>query len=353
MASPTAWDSTVEPLCGENDPFGRKDTANQYARELWSNLTAEHYKADGAHKAPLAVSEWGTYTATGKKQTVTLVDTDIDISYLEVYPHVNTTFPYMKISDWNGVDEWTGSYAGNLAIESNAADGNTTFTDLYGTHTIVANGDVQHKTAVNQGFNASSIYFDGTGDYLSIADHADWDFGTNDFCVSFDVYFVDKDANTYACFLDHNDWRIWYEDGNTRITVTIEGTAYHYTWSPSENTWYRVEVYRLSNDDLYVAVDRTSLGSNNVSDNITGATDALTIGCDVSATSTYFLNGYMDDIFINSDDDFYKSWSLSKTVGGPNPISGIWRLGQGKFQLHGSTAGYQGTHSYQAIGVVL
>ena len=74
---------------------------------------------------------------------------------------------------------------GNLCIHSNDADGSTTFIDSsFSNHTISYTGDVHHETDQAK-FGISSIYFDGTGDYLSIPDSDDWTFGTEDFTIDF------------------------------------------------------------------------------------------------------------------------------------------------------------------------
>ncbi|KKR58644.1 MAG: hypothetical protein UT97_C0027G0001, partial [Parcubacteria group bacterium GW2011_GWC2_40_31] len=51
--------------------------------------------------------------------------------------------------------------------------------------TITANGNA--RTA-GGGKIGNSVYFDGTGDYLSVPDSADWDFGTGNFSVDFWAY---------------------------------------------------------------------------------------------------------------------------------------------------------------------
>ncbi len=72
-----------------------------------------------------------------------------------------------------------------LLIHSDTTDGSTVFVDSSDSaHTIVANGNVHHDTAQAK-FGTSSIYFDGAGDFLSIADSPDWAFGDADFTVDF------------------------------------------------------------------------------------------------------------------------------------------------------------------------
>ncbi len=72
-----------------------------------------------------------------------------------------------------------------LLIQSNNTDGskNIEDTSIFGKE-VTVNGDVQHSTGANKLGN-TSLYFDGTGDYLHLNDSADWDFGSGDFTIDF------------------------------------------------------------------------------------------------------------------------------------------------------------------------
>ncbi|MEH0022219.1 MAG: LamG-like jellyroll fold domain-containing protein [Desulfobacter sp.] len=77
-------------------------------------------------------------------------------------------------------DDYTG-----LLIHSNTSDGSQAFSDSSNSsHTITANGDVRHSET-QKVFGSSSIYFDGTSDYLQLADHQDWRFDDGDFTIDF------------------------------------------------------------------------------------------------------------------------------------------------------------------------
>lgn len=66
----------------------------------------------------------------------------------------------------------------SLLIHCDGADEGTSFTDNSSTgHTVTATGDAQTDIAQKK-FSVSSCLLDGTGDYLSLADHADWDFNS-------------------------------------------------------------------------------------------------------------------------------------------------------------------------------
>lgn len=71
----------------------------------------------------------------------------------------------------NGNDSET-----KLLIHSDTTSGSTTFSDSSDSiHTITLNGDVVHSGNTSK-FGDTSMYFDGSGDYLSVPDSTDWDF---------------------------------------------------------------------------------------------------------------------------------------------------------------------------------
>lgn len=63
------------------------------------------------------------------------------------------------------------------------ANGSTAFTDESSkAHPITAFGNAQISTVEKQ-FGASSVLLDGSGDYLSVPDSDDWDFGSGEFTI--------------------------------------------------------------------------------------------------------------------------------------------------------------------------
>lgn len=77
----------------------------------------------------------------------------------------------------------------SLLIHCDGADEGTTFTDKSSTgHTVTATGDAQTDIAQKK-FGVSSCLLDGTGDYLSLADHADWFMGSSEATVDFQARF--------------------------------------------------------------------------------------------------------------------------------------------------------------------
>jgi hypothetical protein len=76
-----------------------------------------------------------------------------------------------------------------LLLHFNGANGSTTITDsspgAHGNATIV--GNAQISTAQSK-FGGSSLLLDGTGDWITFADHADYDFGSGAFTIDWWEY---------------------------------------------------------------------------------------------------------------------------------------------------------------------
>ena len=70
-----------------------------------------------------------------------------------------------------------------MLVQSDTTDESSTFSDASGSnHTLAKTGTVNHETDQKK-FGSSSIFFQGSDDYLSVADSDDWDFGTGEFTV--------------------------------------------------------------------------------------------------------------------------------------------------------------------------
>lgn len=186
-----------------------------------------------------------------------------------------------------------------LGLHCDGTNGSTTFSEVTG-KTVTAGGNAQISTAQSK-FGGASGYFDGTGDYLSLADSTDWDFGTGDFTVRCWVRL--GSTGTVQTFLSNYQtttvgWTFRYK-GDTTTLQFLNGTTVLLgaTWAPSADTWYLVEVSRISGY-LRMFVDGTQLGvSQSNTTDITGSTSSLYIGAQ-DASNTTPLNGYLDDIEI-------------------------------------------------------
>lgn len=119
-------------------------------------------------------------------------------------------------------------------------------------HTMTARGEAQIDTAQSN-FGGASGLFDGTGDYLSTPDHADWYFATKDFTIDAWVRFPSLTADTHRysiCSQGTDDYNWWgfelKNDGGVyawRFLVMAGGSIIiniGKTATVATNTWYHV-----------------------------------------------------------------------------------------------------------------
>jgi len=164
-------------------------------------------------------------------------------------------------------------------------------------------GDAKISTAVSK-FGGSSIYFDGTGDYLNVASTSNLQFGTGDFTIEMWIYanslsnspvIFDKTAGSLA----DAGWFVELTSGGAYFGFgTTGGTPYILFNSASitTGTWFHLAVTRVGST-LTCFVNGTKLtpqtltNANLAHDN----TSALWIG-NWKGGSGYDYNGYIDDL---------------------------------------------------------
>jgi len=190
-----------------------------------------------------------------------------------------------------------------LLIHSDTSDGSTTFTDSsQNGRTITVAGDAQHDTAQKK-FGTSSMYFDGTGDYATAPDHADWDF-SGDFTVDFwgrvssafsaqgDMVGI-ADGGSYAsmnfiCQLDASRVPTFYFGGGS---VVLEGSAI------AIDTWVHFAFVRVgSRFNLYQAGTSTDTATS------TSAVNAKSIPFTIGrrGSGDNYFKGWLDEVRVSN-----------------------------------------------------
>lgn len=190
-----------------------------------------------------------------------------------------------------------------LGLHCDGTNGSTAFTAVGPSpKTVTANGNAQISTAQYPALTGktSSGYLDGTGDYLSVTDSADWDFGTGDFTVRFRLRFSAHTGNAslVSNYLNSTTgWAIQYVVSGSTLRFYYAGDSnYTFAWTPSDNTWYDVEISR-SGTSLRAFIDGSQIGTTQTdSTNISGSTTTLKIGSLDGAFN--FLNGYISEVEI-------------------------------------------------------
>ena len=199
----------------------------------------------------------------------------------------------------------------SLMLAMDGANNSTTFTDSsQNALAVTAVADAKISTAQSK-FGGSAAYFDGTGDYLTVANNTVNAFGLGDFTIECWVNFSALPgtagqnmgiANTMTSTGSATFTHWWLGLLNSAGTLRLHlgrhgnGDVFAYVnWTPALNTWYHIAVTRSSSSVVSMFINGvsqsvTTSGSNWA--NNFSATGILSIG--LVATALTF-NGYIDD----------------------------------------------------------
>jgi len=195
-----------------------------------------------------------------------------------------------------------------LLLHMDGADASTTFTDDGNTgHTVTANGNAQIGVDFKR-FGSGSGFFDGTGDYLSIPDHADWTFGNDPFTIDF--WFRSSNIETVSRnvvqqYVDgDNYWEVYITP--THITFRFYAAASPVvvqSSSPvsfSNNTWYHIAVIRgweENADEYCFIVNGSAYGQGGTdSSELTDLGAELDIG---NYRDAAYFNGHIEEFRVS------------------------------------------------------
>ena len=182
-------------------------------------------------------------------------------------------------------------------LHFNGADASTTFTDESG-KAWTANGNAQIDTAQSV-FGGASGLFDGTGDYITTPDSADFDVAGGNFTVDLWVRFNSLAAT--ATVFSHRT------DGNNvhRLTVSTAGKLQYEVYSAgvaivsvlgtngdvTTATWYHIALVR-NGTSWVIYKNGVSAATATDADSVPNYTGTFQIGAENGATT---LNGWMDE----------------------------------------------------------
>jgi hypothetical protein len=192
-----------------------------------------------------------------------------------------------------------------LGLHCDGADGATTFIDVKG-HTITANGNAQVDTAQSK-FGGASALFDGTGDYLSSPNSADFAFGSGDFTVELWARFSAQTAHQGLISFGwtsggYGPWLLFYNQSLNQILFysSSNGTSWDISSAvilntPALNTWYHLAVAREGNS-IRLFTDGVLAATVTTSATLVATGGTLNIGGD--SAGAFSFNGHLDDIRI-------------------------------------------------------
>jgi hypothetical protein len=147
---------------------------------------------------------------------------------------------------------------------------------------VFAGGESSADTARSVNFTGSG----GTEDYLTIADHADFDFATGDFTIEFWMYMTSNSSNNPVIIGSQSGWYFQTKTGDTVLSFYTGVTEYTSTSTAlTTGCWHHIAISR-SGTSLKVFVDGKARISQTDSDNVNLA-NTLNIGR-FGAGSLYF-----------------------------------------------------------------
>ncbi len=204
----------------------------------------------------------------------------------------------------------------------NGTDGSQTFTDSSSSsHSITVNGSPRWFAPK---VGAGAMVFDGTGDYFSVPDSVDWDFGAGDFTIEFwakiGASAPDGSMLSHYDVSSQRSWSVVLDATNNELEFVYStdggsATTAAFSWSYSEHTWYLVSICR-SGADLKAFIDGTQIGSTydiSTSD-LHNSTSTLTIGGDVRSGMGYLFKGAIDDLRIVRTALRTSNWTASTSA---------------------------------------
>ena len=189
--------------------------------------------------------------------------------------------------------------------------GSKTEADARTAKTVTANGNAQIDTAQYK-FGGASALFDGTGDWLSSGDSADWDFGTGDFTIDF--WIRRNGVQTLyagpvqAQEISGNGWGFQFGDGTgfglvgaLFWSLRVSGSSSNVVASTvviPDNTWTHIAVVRASGVLTFYqnGVAVASAGSYPA---VNGGTGGLGIGRLATDSNNYYFNGWIDELRVS------------------------------------------------------
>ena len=231
-----------------------------------------------------------------------------------------------------------------LLIHSNTTNGSKTFTDSTGNFSPVnEHGGAEHSTTKKK-FGTSSIYFDGSNNYLSIDTTAPSNY------LGVGVYAVEMWFNTsssgHQCLISRNSSQqyggLFIDPANNYILWggNCTGTAlYGYGVDISLNTWHHVAVACHGvGEPAYIFFDGVQVGyvSSWVNWGYPTSSSTISIGTQSygGGQYRYMMNGYIDeirwsDVFRYSPQENYATLS-------PTDFAGCGTLSDGNLGFTGT-----------------
>jgi len=164
-------------------------------------------------------------------------------------------------------------------------------------------GGVQISTTQSK-WGGSSLYFDGTGDYLATPAVQNNELGTGDFTIEGWIYPANTSSAYRAIVASENydgtagGWSI-YQNGTSLEVWLTSGQIINATSAITSSTWQHIALVRsgTGSNNVRMYVNGTQVGSS-ATNTASWTGRRVFIGDNNVAGTDYFFNGYIDDLRI-------------------------------------------------------
>ena len=156
-------------------------------------------------------------------------------------------------------------------------------------------------------WGGSSVYFDGSGDYLIVPTSSAMQFGTGDFTIECWVYLTAKPTTQPAIFCNYNSFAAGSislfaghsSSSTTQYQVAINGVfpAIQSTSTIVYNVWTHLAVVR-SGSTITLYINGVADGTANSAASLNGVGSNWSIGTMLDFIADGYINGYVDDFRI-------------------------------------------------------
>jgi len=250
-------------------------------------------------------------------------ETGVDTGASTNEDYDSTNDLYSPTGGGAGIDENTV-----LLLHCNGADESTTFTDAspseHGNATVSGNAKVD---TTNKKWGTGSLELDGTGDYLSYADSADWDIVgslVDDWTI--DLWIKTNNTDTEQRIICQ------YQDGSNEwesrlylkkiYMLAYIGGAMKFNFATTNNVitdtnWHHVAFIKVGAViGIYVDGSQEAYDTVDATGTVAGSLYIGHLG-----TATAYFNGYMDEIRIQHSNIFEASPLSASATGYPDTIT--------------------------------
>ena len=194
----------------------------------------------------------------------------------------------------------------SLLLHGNGTNGSTSIVDSSATpKTVSVFGNAQLSTTQSK-FGGSSIYFDGSGDYLSVPNSSSFDFGAGDFTIEMwaNLSTISGGHHLIAKYqtVTGGPFAIYQNASEVGFYSSSNGTSWNLvsdlTFGSSFTTgvWYHLAVTRYGNV-WATFLNGATVSTITVSGTVVSNSENVQIGRGINTVPTEF-NGYIDDLRI-------------------------------------------------------